>query len=269
MRKVILTIALAFLTALAIAQPANDNCTTAQNLGTLATPPGCVGTAAVIGAATTVNGTLVGATEANPYIYQSSCVGGTGTMAIPANDVWYTFTASAYTGVFTVNSSFPNPNIAMYSGTCGALGGGVGGCAISNGTGSVTLTVEQMVIGTTYYLQVSGNTGETGTFTLSAQNNKDCADCLTNSTLTVNPLPVNGAYNPGTTVNFCYHVGNYTHINTNWLHGVQLNFGNGWNPATLTPVSASAVSTNGSFLWFPNRAMATSKFYHPVQSDAI
>ncbi|MFL5765726.1 MAG: PKD domain-containing protein [Bacteroidia bacterium] len=250
-----------FLSKNAFAQPANDNCATAQNLGTLPSPAACSGTAQQNGAPVNVAGTLVGATPGSPYIYQPGCTGGS--MAVPANDVWYSFTASSYQMVATVTSTFGTPNIAMYSGTCGALGGGVGGCAVGAGT-SVTLTVEQMVPGTTYYLQVSGATGATGTFNLSVQNNKDCADCLNASTFTATPLPTAGMYAPGTVVNFCYHVGQYTQINTNWLHGVQMTFGAGWNLATLTtspPPACQGVGT-GTWAYYPAGCTSTATGIH-------
>lgn len=237
-----------FLNKQAFAQPANDNCSTAQSLGTLPTPAACPSGA---GTAVSVAGTLVGATPADPYIYQNGCSGAGGpNMGVPANDVWYTFVASGYEAVITVTSTFANPNIAMYAGNCSSLGGGVGGCAVGTG-GTATLTVEQMIIGTTYYIQVSGNTGQSGTFNISVKNNKGCSDCLNSSTLSVSPLPVNGMYNPGQTVHFCYHINSFAEINTNWLHGVQIAFGSGWNTASVV---ASAVTSYdcGTWTYYPS-----------------
>jgi gliding motility-associated-like protein len=247
MKKFILPfLIIIFSSLLGLSQPANDDCTGAQNLGTLPTPAACPGTGQ--GAQINIAGTLVGATSSNPYIYQTSCTGAGGTVqSSPANDVWYSFVASGYQAVITVNSTFANPNISMYAGNCAALGGGVGGCAVGTG-GTVTLTVEQMVIGTTYYIQVSGNGLQTGTFNMIVQNNQDCTDCLTNSTMTATPPPVNGAYDPGQTVNFCFHVSTWNTINTNWLHGVQLVFGSGWNLATLTTTSPATLQASGG-LW--------------------
>ena len=244
------------------AQPANDNCTTAQNIGTLPTPPACSGTALSVGATVNIAGTLVGATEANPYIYMTGCSGAGGpNMGVPANDVWYTFTASGYQGIITVTGTFANPNIALYSGNCIALGGGVGGCAVGTG-GTVTLQVDQLVPGSTYYLQVSGNTGQSGTFNMAIHNNVDCNNCLVGSTMTVNPLPVNGMYTAGQTVNFCFHVSNYTTINTNWLHGVQLTFGAGWNLASLTTTSPPACQGYGYWAYYPGGCTSTATGVH-------
>lgn len=100
-----------------------DECATAQNIGTLPAAAPCPG--AGTGAAVNLAGTLVGSTPGNPYIYQNGCAGAGGpNMAVPANDVWYTFTASGYQCVISITgATFANPNVAFYSGTCGALGG--------------------------------------------------------------------------------------------------------------------------------------------------
>ena len=252
----------------AFAQPANNNCATAQNIGTLPAPPACSGTAIQVGATVNIAGTLVGATPASPYVYQPGCSGAGGpAMGVPANDVWYMFTASSYQAVINVTSTFANPNVAMYSGTCGALGGGVGGCAVGTG-GAISLTVDQMVIGTTYYLQISGNTGQTGTFNLAIHNNQDCNNCLVGSSTTVTPLPVAGMYNPGQVVSVCFHVSNYAQINTNWLHGVQLTFGAGWNVASLTttpPPACETVPAGGTWAYYPGgcTSSATGAVFGP------
>lgn len=250
MKRILLLLLVTTLFTRAKAQaPVNDNCSGAINIP-VGNPPPC-GTGVQQSAIATVTGNITNATPGNPYIYQPGCSGAGGpNQAITANDVWYSFVATGYQAVITLNSTFANPNIAFYSGTCGSLGGGIGGCAVGAG-GTVTLTINQMVPGTTYYLQVSGNVGQVGTFTLGIRNNVDCQDCLQTTTLTVNPPPVNGAYPPNTTVNFCLHIGAYKTINTNWLHGVQLSFGSGWNPASVVPNTPLPISAAGTWSYYP------------------
>ena len=237
-----------FISGNLFAQPANDNCAGAIALTVGAVPP--CGTGIQTSTNTTAAGNITTATPGNPYIYQTNCSGSAATQAFPANDVWYSFVATGYQANITVTSTFANPNITVYAGSCAALGGGVGGCAVGTG-GSATLVVQQMVIGTTYFIQVSGGVGQTGTFNLSMNISKDCTDCLTGSTLSVNPLPVNGAYAPGTTVNFCYHVNQYNHVNTNLFHGVHLTLGSGWNAASLTTAVPTSTSTGGAWSYYP------------------
>ncbi|HWY37612.1 MAG TPA: hypothetical protein VNY73_03570, partial [Bacteroidia bacterium] len=115
MKKSYLLIALVCNFSFAFAQPANDNCTTAQAIGSLPTPAACPSGA---GASLNIAGTLNGATAANPYTYQGTgCTGSSTTMAAPANDVWYTFVASGYQLNVIVSGSVVNPNIALYSGS--------------------------------------------------------------------------------------------------------------------------------------------------------
>jgi gliding motility-associated-like protein len=257
MKKLLLALMLFFgCMIISNAQPANDNCITAQNLGNLPAPAACP---SGVGANLPVAGTIVAATEANPYVFQNGCSGAGGpNMGVPANDVWYSFVATGFQAVITVNSTFANPNIAMYSGTCGALGGGVGGCAVGTG-GTVTLTVEQLFPGTTYYVQISGNTGQSGTFNMNIRNNRDCADCLISSNLVVNPPPVNGSYQPGQVVNFCYTVNDYSQINTNWFHGVQITFGAGW-AGISGQVPAAAIGGAGTWGWYPSCTQSIPPF---------
>ena len=264
MKKIlVLTVAIiSLMSKQAFAQPANDNCATAQNIGTLPAPAACAGPALSVGATVNIAGTLVGATPASPYVYQPGCSGAGGpAMGVPANDVWYTFTASGYQAVINITSTFANPNVAFYSGTCAALGGGVGGCAVGTG-GTVSLTVNQMVPGTTYYVQVSGNTGQTGTFNMAINNNTDCNNCLVGSSATVVPLPVGGMYLPGQVVSFCFHVSNYDQINTNWLHGVQLTFGAGWNVASLTTTPPAPCQGTGTWAYYPGGCTSTATGVH-------
>ncbi|MCB9361682.1 MAG: SprB repeat-containing protein, partial [Flavobacteriales bacterium] len=237
-----------------MAQPANDDCSSAQAIGNLPVPAACP---SGIGGTLNIAGTLVGATSGNPYDYQNACSGlGGPNMGVPANDVWYTFVATGLEAVIDITSTFANPNVAVYPGVCGNFGGGVGGCAVGIG-GSVSLSVEQMTIGETYYLQVSGNVGQTGTFNMDISNNIGCEDCLNASTVTVNPQPVNGMYLPGQTVDFCYKIDQWTQTNTNWLHGVQMDFGSGWDVTTLTTTAPAACQGSGTWAYYPAGITAT------------
>jgi len=226
---------------LAYAQPANDNCATAQSLGTLPAPSGACSGGLIKGNAVTVSTTNVGATPANPYTYLTGCTGGSA--PTPANDVWYSFVASGYTAVITISGgTLASAYIAMYEGSCGNLQGR--NCVIGT-----TLTVGQMTVGQTYYIQISGTTSNaTGTFDLSVKNNNDCNPCLTTSHITASPMPTNGAYTPGQTVDFCFTVDLWKIQSTNWFHGVQVDFGSGWSGIS-NMVPAASCDAGGKWLW--------------------
>ncbi|MDQ3051215.1 MAG: gliding motility-associated C-terminal domain-containing protein [Bacteroidota bacterium] len=73
--------------------------------------------------------------------------------------------------------------------------------------------------------------------------------CVGSETMTATPLPsANGTYFPGTVVTFCYSVSNYAQSSADWIAGVVVNLGPGWDPATLQPVSAAA-SCDGLGVW--------------------
>ncbi|MEO6303724.1 MAG: hypothetical protein ABIP51_11200, partial [Bacteroidia bacterium] len=91
MKKFTLSVLLSFISFWGLAQiPANDNCNTAQNLGTLPAPSACP---TGVGANVNVAGTTIGATSPNPYTTLLNCQTG-GNQPGPALDVWYSFVAS-------------------------------------------------------------------------------------------------------------------------------------------------------------------------------
>ena len=196
------------LTSLVFAQPANDDCSGAINLGTLPTPGACISGLQNGNPVTLNNQTTVGATAASPYVYQTGCQGG-GNMQTFALDTWYMFTATGTTANVNI-TGFPNANVALYAGTCGNLLGR--GCTILPNGGSGTLTVTQIQQGQTYYIQVSGNTTSAtdNSFSIAVDNDIDCNDCLLNATLTANPAPINGGYQPGQQVQFCYTINGWS-----------------------------------------------------------
>ena len=249
-------LAIAVLSPLiAYAQPANNECAGAISLGTLPTPGACISGLQNGSATTLSNQTTVGATAASPYVYQTACTGG-GSMTTFALDTWYSFIASGTTANVNI-SGFPNANVAAWSGTCGNLLGR--GCTILPNGGSGTLTVTQLQSGQTYYIQVSGNstTSTDNGFTLAVDNDIDCDDCLLNASITATPAPVNGGYQPGQTVQFCYTLSGWSQQNTNWFHGVQITMGAGWT-GTITGAIPAATEQNlagpgfdGAWYFFP------------------
>ena len=228
---------LLFFSFKTFAQPANDDCANAIDFGSLPTPGACIGGLEDGAPVTLNNQTTENATGENPYSYLTGCTGG-GNMTAPALDTWYSFTATGTTANIDI-SGFPNASLGVWSGTCGNLAGLA--CLNVNGSGSGTLTVNQIQIGATYYIQVSGGnaTATDNNFTLAVDNDIDCDDCLVQSSLTSTPAPVNGTYLPGQVVTFCFTVSEFSEENTNWFHGVQIDMGAGWTGAITNTVPAN------------------------------
>jgi len=231
------------------APPANDACSGAQNLGTLPVPQPCP---SGVAAWATFNTTNLCATAEVPYTSVIGCQPA-GNMANPAADVWYQFTITAPTLNVQI-SGLQTPECAIYQGTtCGNMI--PMGCAIG-AAGNLTTTFGGLASGT-YFMQVSGGSiTDRCAFTLQLQNNYDCQGCVIQSSLTVNPPPFNGTYQPGQTVNFCYTISDYNQTSINWLHAVCPSFGPGWNPGTL--VTVNPANCSGAGAWNYYNALVTS-----------
>lgn len=223
--------------------PANDACANAQNLGSLPAPVACP---SGLGQLALFNTSNICATPEIPYSALQSCHP-IGNMAAPASDVWYKFTITAPILEVTINGMI-TPEVGLYSGSgCGNLV--PRGCAIGGG-GLLNTTFSGLSAGT-YYLQVSGGTlTDQCNFTLSLQNNLDCQGCVTQSTFTATPPPVNGIYLAGQTVNFCLRITGYLPSSANWLHAVIPSFGPGWDLNTLAASSPLSCSGNGNWGWY-------------------
>ncbi len=250
MKKLILITSILLTSLLAWAQPSNDNCSGAINIGTLPTPSACPA-----GVGTTVNvvGTNIGATAPMPYTTLLGCQTG-GNQPGPALDVWYSFVASGNQVNINITPGgapfLPSPAITLWTGTCGGL---IGYNCDNNGTaaGANSVLYQPLTPGQTYYIQVSGmNATASGNFNMAVNATNDCNNCLQTANLTVTPAPVGGVYAPGTTVSFCYHITAYTQVSANWLHGVVPTFGCGWDLTTLVPSPPASCGGSGTWAWY-------------------
>ncbi len=242
----------------------NDNCSGAQSLGTLPAPAACNGSTSGtnVGSPVSASGSNLCATPSTPFPYQNACPI---SITSPPKDVWYSFVASATTATVTVSgATFANPVINVWGGACGSLSGV--GCARGSG-GTATVVVYQLTVGSTYYIQVSGpDSSQMGTFNISAFASTDCAGCLVVSRITSTPPPVNGTYYPGQTVTFCYTISSWTQTSANWLHGIQVTLGSGWDASTLVPGAPPASCTSsGTWSWYssPITSAATGNVFPP------
>jgi hypothetical protein len=229
------------------AQPINDECVNAIDIGTLPAPGPCSFSSTIeYGTPVTLSSqTSVGATAANPYISLTDCEGTGTNMAAPALDVWYSFVASGGSADISI-TNYPNVHLALWSGTCNSLSGT--GCSIDG-----DLSVGNLAIGSTYFIQVSGDNAAAtdNDWEITVQNYVDCEGCLVSSTLTSTPSPVNGTYQPGQVVTFCLDVDYFEQTETNWFHGVQLDYGSGWSGISNIVPAASVGSTFRTWDYYP------------------
>lgn len=238
MKKVAGLLLLLIPALIVLAQPSNDLCQTPINLGS-----------PVLGAQVCDAGTTVGANAENPYPGIAACSNFPGGSMGPAADVWYTLTTPAGTNSLTVNftSTMDTASISVYTGTCGSLGAVE--CAVS-ATGNINDIISNLSPNTQVYIQVSGaNTSDVSSFNLCITPTQQIGTCALQSSITASPQPTNGTYTPGTVVTFCYTVIEYDQQNANWFHGMEINFGAGWDASTLTPVSSAATCDGSGGTW--------------------
>jgi len=80
---------------------------------------------------------------------------------------------------------------------------------------------------------------------------KAFSQCAGFESSTVNPLPINGTYQPGTVVTFCYTMSGYNQIGSNWIDGFDLTLGPGWDLSTLTPTQIpNSCDGQGQWGWY-------------------
>lgn len=150
------------------AQPANDNCINATVLTEVEN--WCSETASL----NNLNGTDEGIPTAGCFPTNQ-----------PPADVWFAFTAIGNTLSVGVTGDFndpnidwgtlQNPSIAIYSGNCDNLQELTCG---SDGAGLHVINTEttNLLIGTTYYIRISGEDGRMGTFSLCVNNYNSVPD---------------------------------------------------------------------------------------------
>ena len=234
-----------------------DDCFNAVDLGTLPTPEDCAfwpSPTAGFGLTITENGTTTGFTPGNPYVYMTDCGSGTVDMSTGSNDVWYSFESTGTVLEVSLTGAMPNTNLGLWTGNCLNLSGI--GCVIGDASGNIPTTLfEALAPGQTYFIQISGNsTTSNGNFTLNLNNNIDCNDCYQGGSLVANPPPINGVYSAGQDVEFCFTLTDYSQVNSNWLHAIQVEWSAGWETTTTNVVTNPPPSGSGAgvWTWYPN-----------------
>lgn len=242
MRKAILLLLFCSILTQLIAQPSNDNCSTAQNLE-LKMPAPCPESGEVTDIFRYSN---IGATADTPFPALPGCAGGAPESAAA---VWFRFTPAGNRLSIALSGELEAPFVALFE--SGAEGcGNMYPVACASGDGSLSLST-YIDPSRAYYLLVSGGSPEDqGMFDLSITTAGECNLCLDDRRgyFTSSPAPVNGAYSGGQTVQMCYVVERWHAITLQEnLHSLELNFGPGWNRATFLPIPPP--SCNGEGTW--------------------
>ena len=215
--------------------PVNDDPCNATFIGTLNAASSCpfssIATPTVV-----ANQSNVGATSEFPQPSLMNCLG-SGNMPAQMSDVWYKFIpVESKVDVYVIgvgNTPLQNPVIALYqyNGDCMAM---IPVNCAKGSSGLVNATFAPLVPGAEYYLEIGGGSQtDVGQFSIILGNSVNCLSCSQEGMLFVNPAPVNGYFNSGEQVNFCYVLNGYKRYNNNSLHGVVPVFGTGWDMTSI------------------------------------
>ena len=64
------------------------------------------------------------------------------------------------------------------------------------------------------------------------------AQCILDDNVTVDITPIGGTYQPGQTITFTYTITAYQGLSVNWMHGIAIALGGGWDVTSLAPVGS-------------------------------
>ncbi len=220
------------------AQVANDMCQTAEPLPEL-----------FPNIQECISGTTNGAVGELPYLNQGYCNGGA-IAPNPSSDVWYSFTAVGNRLYIDFTSDLAGAVLSFYEGDCANLIGR--DCVASEAGGDISYEFSPVDPGTTYYIQISGNsTVDVGDFNLCLINEEVTENiCINNQSIYLDPLPDFGTYGPGQTVSICVNVEGYNENASDWLHGFVPVFGDGWDLTTLVTYPPASCDGAGEWAWY-------------------
>lgn len=243
MRVALLLIASVFTLSFSHAQPVNDDCSGAIELNLSALFP-CPFT-------TTSSNFFIynntQATPASPYPSFFDC-GADPTAA--AAEVWFSFVPNGENLTIRIEG-LQNPNFTLFQGeNCTNLIPFF--CASSepdSGYLEAILTLEPLQ---KYYMIVAGaDPMDQGEFNIIVKNRRDCNACQFNDHFTANPPPVNGTYQAGDTVQFCYKVNRWDISNiVEWPHSLEVNLGEGWDEHSFVPSPPPSCDGQGNWNWY-------------------
>lgn len=172
--------------------------------------------------------------------------------------VWYEFTTAALAATIDIDlssSALSNPEYALYQGASCVSPWTLISCEEGTG-GNANVFSQPIAPNTTYVLAISDATGDEGNFTLCLEQHVDNSACNTNDEIVVTATslgsPLNGPYQPGETVSFCYTINGWIAEATgcNYLQAIVPTFGNCWDPTSFSPqgeplLITTALVTNG------------------------
>ncbi|NUM49934.1 MAG: gliding motility-associated C-terminal domain-containing protein [Flavobacteriales bacterium] len=186
----------------------------------------------------------------------TGCKGGTFTT--PVADVWFRVIPTQKNLILNLTQGMFGPylgqaryTIYQYNGNCNSLVPIQ--CKIGT-TSNLSDTIFGLIPLTKYYIQVAGkDINDKGNFQISLSSYDFCTSCILHTSMDVKPGSGMGNYPPDTEVQFCISVVGYNPASPNQLHGLSLNFGNGWDMNTFSNLTLPySVSGTGAWDFYPS-----------------
>ncbi len=224
----------------------NDLCTSAEPI-VFPALPACPQDAS---ATVSLSGDNLGANPSDPFIRLATADGAL--LNAPVADVWYQLEAPAnHIDIQLESTSLAQPTLALFRGGCNERVP----IALSQsapGAGTAVLSAE-LEPGQPYLLLVSGKSlDEQGEFQLGLTAFNDCSSCgRRRAQITASPAPVNGTYQAGEEVTFCLTPTLWDPgLALEWLHSVELEFGEGWALDSLQALPPASCSGSGQWAYY-------------------
>lgn len=234
MKKLFLALAALLSFSIAVAQPANDQCSGATALTS----------------GTSVAGTMAGATVTNDPFPSCPAIS-------EVQPVWYSYTTGASPGTLTVTVTHGTSRwtcLTAYRGPCGSTMTEIACVDASTNTFNPQVVVD-LCASTTYYFMVWNDAGTSGTFSILANFTAVAApandNCASATNITLNAGSTTGTYSgsaTGTTVGACPDGNNSTCFDVD--HNV-------WYTFTAPAAGSYYVQVAGGTIIFPEISILT------------
>ncbi|MCG8329443.1 MAG: T9SS type A sorting domain-containing protein [Chitinophagales bacterium] len=171
----------------------------------------------------------------------------------PVADVWFQFVPTSNQLEIEIEGDIQNPVLAIFQADYCGLKIPVDFSLSENSDGKLQRTLG-VVPGQLYLIMVAGSDiSDQGSFSMRFTAYNDCNTCGRRyGLLKANPAPENGTYQAGQEIEFCYTITSWDPgFSLEWLHGLQLEFGDGWDTNTLS-YSLPEACTPGNWNWYDN-----------------
>lgn len=194
--------------------------------------------------------------------------------------VWYTFTTDDKADFLSIDinsGALVRPYFALYE-TDDCLNYTNVVCKLE-GNGIVTLNSHPIKANTTYHLAISDFYGLEGDFLFCLSTYENTSICNVDNSLEATATsmgsPLEGPYQSGEEVTFCYKINTWQFISCNWLQGIVPSFGPCWDPSSFDDDGEPLIinkflvpNTVGTWKWIPSN-VAQYNAFNPSQGYNI